>query len=193
MAKLSARGRTCKVEVTREYSEEQLQRAHDRYEASYKADYIPGSDPSLTVWEKTTRRLMSDGTVLEKRDVRFRPNPLCTWDDPNGRRYSYGWKVYGKLKSGLTADDFARIYAAPRKSGAASPWTITADPRGIVPAKVISQARIIRAVESGESVGFCTSCGNEQYGVEPDANGYKCESCGHMAVTGAEELLAQIG
>jgi len=190
MAKLSARGRTVQVEATREYYLETLQRAHDRYEASYKADYVPGSDPSLTVWERVTKRLMSDGKILEKRDVRFRPSPNCSWEDPQGRRHSYGWKVSATLKPGKTADDFARIYTSPRKSGKPSPWTVTRS--GFAPAKVISQKRIMAAVESGEQVGFCTSCGSEQHGVEPDANSYRCESCGQMAVSGAEDLLLEI-
>lgn len=191
MAKLKARGRQTVVEATREYDVDTLQRLHDRYEASYKADYIPGSDPSLTVWERSIRRLMSDGTILEKRDVRFRPSPNCSWEDPRGRRHSYGWKVHGKLKTGLTADDFARIYRADTKSGKPSQWTVSTESFG-APAKIISQARIMRAVQSGEYIGFCTSCGSDQSGVEPEANGYKCESCGQMTVSGAENLLLEI-
>lgn len=42
---------------------------------------------------------------------------------------------------------------------------------------------------SEENGGLCTSCGNEQYGVEPDARRYKCEECGEHAVYGVEELL----
>jgi len=139
MAKLSARGRKPVVEATREYDLDTLQRAHDRYERSYKPDYVDGADPSLTIWERATRRLMSDGTIIEKRDVRFRPTPNCTWDDPKGRYYSYGWKVYGKLKVGLTAEDFARIYSENTKSGKPSAWTVTRS--GFVPANVISQRR----------------------------------------------------
>ena len=56
---------------------------------------------------------------------------------------------------------------------------------------IVSQKRILAAVQSGESIGFCTECGAEQDGVEPDANGYKCEGCGQMAVTGAENLLLE--
>ena len=37
--------------------------------------------------------------------------------------------------------------------------------------------------------GFCTSCGAEVYGVEPDARKYKCEECGQNSVFGIEELL----
>jgi len=172
MAKLGARGRVCVVEAVREYGAEELAAA-DR----------------LTVWERMTRRLMSDGVVLEKRDVRFRPSGL-SWEDPAGERHTYAWKVRGKLKAGLTPADFTRIYQAPRKDGSASKWVVTMGATG-APAVVISQARIARAVESGESTGFCVACGAERDGCEPDARNYPCEACGAMAVYGAEELLMQ--
>ena len=38
-------------------------------------------------------------------------------------------------------------------------------------------------------VGFCTTCGEEQSGVEPDGERYTCESCGANTVYGAEMLL----
>ena len=53
--------------------------------------------------------------------------------------------------------------------------------------------RILLAVESGDGEGFCTACGDEAYGVEPDARNYKCESCGEYWVFGAEELLISQG
>jgi hypothetical protein len=37
--------------------------------------------------------------------------------------------------------------------------------------------------------GFCIACHEEVDGVEPDAERYKCESCGERAVYGAEQLL----
>ena len=188
MAKLSARGRKQVAEAVREYTAKQLQARHDAIETSYKPDYVAGSDPSLTTWERVTRRLMSDGKILEKRDCLFRPGP---YDPPSGRRHTYPWKVRGQLKSGLTPADFVRIYRENTKSGKPSPWTVTEGAYG-VPAKVISERRLMRAVESGEQVGFCTSCGAEQGGVEPDANGYTCESCGQPSVSGAENLLAGI-
>ena len=39
------------------------------------------------------------------------------------------------------------------------------------------------------TIGFCISCGDEAYGVEPDACKYPCESCGKNTVYGAEELV----
>ena len=176
MAKLNARGRTCLAEVSREYTEEQLQRQHDKFWNDGK--------PSLTFWERCTKRLMSDGKVLEKRDVRFRPD----WMDKAGRRHSYGWKVAAKLKAGKTTADFLAVYTAPRKDGSPSPWTVNSGAQG-ARTPVISEKRIIRAIESGEYIGFCTACGAEQSGVEPDANGYTCESCQQPAVNGAESLL----
>ena len=49
--------------------------------------------------------------------------------------------------------------------------------------------RIIAAIEADNMTGFCVACGEEAYGVEPDAEGYTCESCGKRQVFGAEELL----
>lgn len=200
MAKLSARNRTCQVEVTREYTEQQLQTATDRMTARLypeethvpygktEAEPVPESmRQSLTVWEKRTRRLMSDGTILEKLDVRFRPSPNCSWEDPKGRRHSYGWKVHGKLKAGVTADDFARVYSSPRKDGSPSSWTVTTG--AVAPAVLISERRIVAAVKRDDGTGFCTACGNEQDGCEPDAEGYTCQACGQPAVSGAEQLL----
>lgn len=40
-----------------------------------------------------------------------------------------------------------------------------------------------------ENDGFCTSCGNQQGGCEPDARNYECEECGERAVFGAAELM----
>ncbi len=44
-------------------------------------------------------------------------------------------------------------------------------------------------LERDDNEGFCTACGEEAYGVEPDARKYTCESCGAAKVYGAEELL----
>lgn len=46
-----------------------------------------------------------------------------------------------------------------------------------------------RSMESLDNPGFCIECGMEHDGVEPDARRYPCESCGAMAVYGAEQLL----
>ena len=57
----------------------------------------------------------------------------------------------------------------------------------------IDTAAIIEAIEEDNCIGFCTTCGEEQYGCEPDARGYECESCGEATVFGAEELLISQG
>ena len=52
--------------------------------------------------------------------------------------------------------------------------------------------QILEACEQDDCRGFCTSCGAEAYGVEPDARKYVCECCGAAAVYGAEELLIRL-
>jgi len=42
---------------------------------------------------------------------------------------------------------------------------------------------------SDEHGGFCVECGEEAFGVEPDARKYVCESCEERGVYGIEELL----
>lgn len=53
--------------------------------------------------------------------------------------------------------------------------------------------RVCDAVEREQTTldnpGFCTACGAEADGVEPDARNYDCEACGAPAVYGASELL----
>lgn len=74
MAKLKAYGRTelFKVEKERE---------------------VTNSD--LITWEKVSYALMSDGKVLERRVVLFKPSSY----EPKGRRHDYGWKEHGRLKA----------------------------------------------------------------------------------------------
>ena len=40
-----------------------------------------------------------------------------------------------------------------------------------------------------ECSGFCVSCKEQQWGVEPDAHHYQCEACGERQVFGTAELL----
>ena len=52
------------------------------------------------------------------------------------------------------------------------------------------------AIEGGqEDIGICEYCGNQQSGVEPDAEEYECEneSCGRAMVTGAEQVILIYG
>ena len=48
---------------------------------------------------------------------------------------------------------------------------------------------VMEKIQEDSNAGFCTACGAEADGVEPDARNYECESCGERAVYGAEELL----
>lgn len=53
--------------------------------------------------------------------------------------------------------------------------------------------RVVRASMAGtEYAGFCIACGHKQHGVEPDAEAYRCESCGESKVYGAEDLALAI-
>lgn len=84
MAKLSARGR---VELAR------VSRTLD----------TPNS--TLTSKERYTKAYMSDGRLLTKLDVWFRPDRF----DPDGRFHSYGWKDKGKLKPEVWNDIPGRL------------------------------------------------------------------------------------
>lgn len=62
---------------------------------------------------------------------------------------------------------------------------------------LITAERVTQAVErqltSLDDPGFCLACGAEAAeGCEPDAQQYTCESCGQLAVYGAEEILIAI-
>lgn len=74
MAKLSARGRKEVFRVVRERER---------------------TDSDLINWERMTYALMSDNSILEKRDVRF---------SSDNRKHSYGWKKAGKLREGSTPE-----------------------------------------------------------------------------------------
>jgi hypothetical protein len=53
-----------------------------------------------------------------------------------------------------------------------------------------NEERIFEAVDGDAQTGFCVKCGSEADGnVEPDAEKFKCETCGERAVFGAEQLL----
>lgn len=60
----------------------------------------------------------------------------------------------------------------------------------------ITPERVLAAVEaqmtSLDNPGFCTACGADAEGCEPDAQKLRCESCGAMSVYGAEDLLIRI-
>ena len=150
---------------------------------------IDTPDGDLTIWECRTRAYMSDGKVLEKWDVRFKPNPNATWENPRGEFHGYGWKITAKKKPTVSMADYLAMVERIRGKAQLpeSKWQLVggAPP----PPVVISQERVLRAIESGDSIGFCRSCGAEQDGCVPDARNYRCESCGQSDVYGAEECL----
>ena len=49
--------------------------------------------------------------------------------------------------------------------------------------------RVMDAVAEDDNLGFCMSCGEQAYDVEPDACEYTCEGCEARMVYGAEGLL----
>ena len=141
------------------------------------------SDPNDSItWARWTRVYHSDGKILQKYDVRWKADTY----HPNGEKYSFGWKLKAKVKPGLDPVKVAAEKAERIRAGIAGPWKILSG--GPAPV-IISPERIIRAIESGEFIGFCKECGHSQDGCEPDARNYKCENCGAMEVYGAEEML----
>jgi hypothetical protein len=148
------------------------------------------TDPTESItWARTTDAYMSDGTVLRKRDVRFKPNPNASWEDKRGELYSWGWKVLGKIKQGIgTPEQVAERRRVEISSKPDSKWKVVSSDIGPAPF-VLTTEQVLMAIESGEYVGICKACGNEQEGVEPDARGHKCDKCGMMEVYGAEECL----
>ena len=75
MAKLKARGRTEIWKVGKENDS-------------------PVSD--LIVWERTELALMSDGRILKREVVKFKPGP---YDKGVPQKHDYGWKEYRRLKA----------------------------------------------------------------------------------------------
>lgn len=64
-----------------------------------------------------------------------------------------------------------------------------------MPRKITSKltlAQVLEAAESGEDAGFCITCGEITYGVEPDARNYTCDACQSNDVFGAEELVLML-
>ena len=52
--------------------------------------------------------------------------------------------------------------------------------------------QVLAAIAEDDNSGFCLACGEQAYGVEPDARKYECESCGKRMVYGAEECLMMV-
>lgn len=60
----------------------------------------------------------------------------------------------------------------------------------------ITADRLMEAVQremfGTENPGFCTACGEEQEGCEPDARNYECDNCGAHKVSSPHVLLGII-
>ena len=91
MAKLSAYGRS-------ELARVELERNEDPHRDD--SPEYPASAGKATCWCRTTRTLMSDGTLLEKSDARW----------PDGQKHSWGWTRRGKAKAGLTSSEWCAQY-----------------------------------------------------------------------------------
>ncbi len=48
---------------------------------------------------------------------------------------------------------------------------------------------IFDALKQDNNLGFCTNCGTEHDGCEPDAEDYECDECEKMAVYGLDNIL----
>ena len=55
-----------------------------------------------------------------------------------------------------------------------------------------SNGDLMRMVSDYYSTGICTECGEMRDGVEPDAQGYECYSCGSQSVSGIEIALLDL-
>lgn len=53
--------------------------------------------------------------------------------------------------------------------------------------------QVFAALAEDDNIGFCLECGSSQYGVEPDAENYRCEACGEHCVFGVEQILLKLG
>ena len=148
------------------------------------------TDPEESItWARWMRAYMADGKILQKYDVTFKPTQF----ERSPRPYSYGWKLYGKIKKELNVADVVRGKVELIQAGK-SKWAIvgTLGIPASEPIVILDAKRVMRAIESGESIGFCKACGADQEGCEPDARNYTCESCGKPEVYGAEECLMGI-
>ena len=60
-----------------------------------------------------------------------------------------------------------------------------------ITAERVSEA-VYRRMTTLDNPGFCLGCGVEAHGCEPDARHCRCDSCGVLAVFGADEILLMI-
>ena len=65
------------------------------YEVARVSKEIETAEDRLCTRERVTLSYRSDGHIMRKHDVWFRPGP---YDHGKERFHSYGWKLYRKLK-----------------------------------------------------------------------------------------------
>lgn len=84
-------------------------KARGRQEIARLIKVTPLPDDKDASEDRTQVALMTDGNVLSRRVLRWRPGgPMLQYG--GSPTHDYGWKVKGKIKAGLTAEDFIRIY-----------------------------------------------------------------------------------
>ena len=84
-------------------------KARGRQEIARLIKVTPTPDDTDSSEDRTQVALMTDGNVLSRRVIRWRPGgPMLRYG--GSPTHDYGWKVKGKIKAGLTAADFVRIY-----------------------------------------------------------------------------------
>ena len=84
-------------------------KARGRHEIARLGKTTATPDDKDVSEEQSQVALMTDGNVLSRRVIRWRPGGSML--DYGGKpTHDYGWKVKGKIKAGLTAEDFVRIY-----------------------------------------------------------------------------------
>jgi len=84
-------------------------KARGRQEIARLIKVTPLPDDKDASEDRTQVALMTDGNVLSRRVLRWRPGgPMLQYG--GNPTHDYGWKVKGKIKAGLTAEDFVRIY-----------------------------------------------------------------------------------
>ena len=103
--------------------------------------------------------------------------PASTTVENKARRASHGGQA--KRQTTVCARSGVRtpINTACSLYGAWHNWTLTEG--------------VNITMMTNNSLGWCRKCGEGACGVEPDARGVECESCGAREVCGAAEMIAE--
>jgi len=79
--------------------------------------------------------------------------------------------------------DFQYMYSLPYLQ------PVTKKGNAMTKTALINPENILAAVIQDDMIAFCTACGEEHYGYEPDARECACGKCGEWRVYGCDELL----